>query len=170
MFYTYELVDPRSGNVFYVGKGCRDRRYAHERDARKGKSGAKCDRIREIIQEGHRVVVRIVERFEDEKAAYAAERELIAAHGADNLTNTSCGGRGGSARPIDPVAIARKTVDRYRKEMRGTLELVKAGYRMMLGPWDLTDCCVAVAESSRRAAGEKYFDKRVWEELSCQLA
>ena len=33
-FYTYELIDPRDGTVFYIGKGNGSRRYAHEKEAR----------------------------------------------------------------------------------------------------------------------------------------
>jgi hypothetical protein len=32
-YYVYELVDPRTSRVFYVGKGRGKRMHAHEREA-----------------------------------------------------------------------------------------------------------------------------------------
>lgn len=93
MFYVYHLVDPRCGSVFYVGKGTGRRVSAHEQDAKRGKPGRKCDRIREIVAVGLEVQKVIVKRFDDELAAYDYERRQIARIGLAGLTNeTPCGG------------------------------------------------------------------------------
>lgn len=55
-FYVYELRDPRNGLPFYVGKGKGDRINAHEREARKGVSSPKCERIKEIWAAGLQAV------------------------------------------------------------------------------------------------------------------
>jgi hypothetical protein len=39
MFYVYELIDPRDGKVFYVGKGKGERAWQHEIDVRRGDQG-----------------------------------------------------------------------------------------------------------------------------------
>lgn len=30
-YYVYQLIDPRNDLVFYVGKGCKNRMYEHEK-------------------------------------------------------------------------------------------------------------------------------------------
>jgi hypothetical protein len=91
-FYVYQLVDPRSDEVFYVGKGCGRRSNDHERDARRGVESDKCERIRDILAAGHKVAIVVVSRHADEQSAYAAERALIEKIGLENLTNVLPGG------------------------------------------------------------------------------
>lgn len=76
-FYVYQLIDPRDGQIFYVGKGRGERLYAHEKDARKGIPGAKCDKIREIIDAGLEIDKRIVALFADEQKALEFECQLM---------------------------------------------------------------------------------------------
>ena len=91
-FYVYELVDPRDGTVFYVGKGQKNRIDAHEREAAKGVHSRKCDRIRSIWASSGEVERHIVSRHEDENEALRAEFDLIASYGLVNLTNVLPGG------------------------------------------------------------------------------
>ena len=93
-FYVYELIDPRDGAIFYVGKGCRNRIDDHEKEARSGWLSAKCDMIRDIESDGVRVIKHRVASFADEGAAYAFEATLIDEYGLDNLTNQRPGGGG----------------------------------------------------------------------------
>lgn len=95
MFYVYELIDPRDGQVFYVGKGKGDRYRHHECEAKKGKRGPKCDRIREIWEAGQKVDHNTFSRHKDEDDAYIAEADRIEELGLDNLTNQIPGGVGG---------------------------------------------------------------------------
>jgi hypothetical protein len=94
MFYVYELLDPRDGSVFYVGKGKRDRIDAHEKEARAGKRGGKADRIREIEAAGLSVVKRKVARFGNAVDALRHEAGLVEHYGLDRLTNVLPGGSG----------------------------------------------------------------------------
>lgn len=94
MFYVYELLDPRDGNVFYVGKGKRDRMHAHEKEARAGKRGKKADLIREIEAAGLSVIKRKVASFANAVDALRHEAELIERYGLDRLTNVQPGGAG----------------------------------------------------------------------------
>lgn len=91
-FYIYELIDPRDGQIFYIGKGSRNRVDHHEGEAARGVVSRKCDRIREIVASGHSVQKRIAARFADEYSAYEAERRAIEAIGLARLTNMQRGG------------------------------------------------------------------------------
>lgn len=91
-YYVYELRDPRSGAVFYIGKGKGRRIDAHEKEAKKGVHSPKCDLIREIWDASLEVEKKILARYAKEEDAYAAERDLIADIGLDSLTNISPGG------------------------------------------------------------------------------
>lgn len=91
-FYIYELVDPRTDRVFYVGKGCRNRIDAHEVEASSGRQSRKCDMIRAIWVDGLQVAKRKVSHHSDEQEAYDAEADLVAAYGLANLTNVVPGG------------------------------------------------------------------------------
>jgi hypothetical protein len=61
-FFVYDLIAPRDGRTFYVGKGVRDRPQHHTAQARKGHKSDKCDLIREILASGRSVRVEIVAR------------------------------------------------------------------------------------------------------------
>lgn len=98
MYYVYELIDPRDSKPFYVGKGKGDRVHQHEKDAKAGATLGRFDRINEIWAAGFKVEKRIVARFEDEEAAYAAESARIAEIGRENLTNWTRGAG------LDPTA------------------------------------------------------------------
>ena len=99
-FYVYELVDPRDGAVFYVGKGKGKRIEAHEREARARVTHPKHERIREIWAAGLKVSRRIVRHFKTDAAAYRFERKLIAKYGQAALCNIHSGG---------PIEFAPKT-------------------------------------------------------------
>lgn len=94
-FFVYELVDPRNGWIFYVGKGRKNRPQHHTNEAKSGKKSRKCNVIRQILAAGLRVIVVIVRRFRTEDAAYNFEKRLISGYGLKNLTNVTPGGRSG---------------------------------------------------------------------------
>jgi len=94
-FYVYELVDPRNGLPFYVGKGCGRRMYGHELEAARGHRSRKSSRILDICAAGLSVHYRVVNVHLDEEAAYEAEAARIVELGLENLTNVVPGGRGG---------------------------------------------------------------------------
>jgi len=166
MFYTYELVDPRDQSVFYVGKGKNDRLRAHEKEARAGRRGPKCRRIREIIAAGHVPTARIVERFADERAAYEAERALIEAHGAESLTNIMVGGHGGWTKKASPKRAARDTIRKCVDFIRRVMALYLSGYRAVYTDrngreFDFLAEGYKIAMSLKAKAGDDYFDKTV---------
>lgn len=91
--YVYELIDPVSDEVFYVGKGKGRRMYQHAVDARAGRitNPEKHERITSIHALGLEVQYRIVKDRLTEDEALQLERETIARHGIHNLTNATPG-------------------------------------------------------------------------------
>ena len=98
--YVYELIDPRTNEVFYIGKGSGDRVDAHARTADRDEENAKAARITDIRQSGSDVLGVIIGRFQTEGEAFAVESVLIKwVYGFDNLTNRVHGHRHQLIRP-----------------------------------------------------------------------
>lgn len=96
-YYVYELRDPRTTEVFYVGKGTKDRVYVHSEE----EENAKGARIREIKNSGYTELRLIIGRFRTEEEAFAVETVSIKWHyGFDNLTNKVHGHRHRFIRPF----------------------------------------------------------------------
>jgi hypothetical protein len=88
-YYVYQLIDPRDGSVFYIGKGTGERIKQHTRAAKAGIVGnaKKHQRIDAILAAGLSVHEFIVADNLDEKQAYQIEREMIKAMKNDGITN-----------------------------------------------------------------------------------
>lgn len=93
MYYVYLLIDPRSDEVFYVGKGTGNRIDAHEKEALRGVRSKKCRRINEIVSSGNAVIKEKVFFTDDETLAYEFEKDIISEKGLENLTNVIPGGK-----------------------------------------------------------------------------
>src|SRR3990172_2992114 len=111
--YVYRLIDPRSGETFYVGKGQGNRVFSHIR-AEQGLDGDELDnkvkRIREIRLAGFEVAHVIHRHGMAEKTAFEVEAALIDAY--PGLTNIA-GGAGAS----DYGAMhAKEIIRRYSAE------------------------------------------------------
>lgn len=119
MFYVYALIDPRTDEVFYIGKGTGKRMYAHEKEARRGKisNQAKYLKIKSILDDGYSVEYKVLRHLEDEDAAYQAEVEEILAHA--HLTNANKGG-GGS---FCGVVSIKREADKARQLLDKMLDL-----------------------------------------------
>ena len=78
-YYVYALIDPRTNQVFYIGKGTDDRVFAHEIEQNKDPESEKrkLKTIREIEDAGHHVERVLLNRNLEEKEAFAAEAALI---------------------------------------------------------------------------------------------
>lgn len=99
-FYVYRLIDPRSGETFYVGKGRRDRVFAHARgevDIADDGVSEKLKRIREIQAAGFEVQHVIHRHGLEERVAIEVEAALMDCY--PGLTNVA-GGYGANERGV----------------------------------------------------------------------
>lgn len=78
-FYVYGLVDPRNHQIFYVGKGCRNRVFEHEKESLKSRNSEKwkLKTIDEIKSAGLEVEKIIINCGLTEDEAFVAEAALI---------------------------------------------------------------------------------------------
>lgn len=159
-FYLYELVDPRCGSVFYVGKGKGKRRDQHTREAVNGGQGPKCEKIRAIIADGYEPASRIVAYFDDELEAYSEEIKLIAKHGISNLTNICIGGRGGITEN-DAVANARNFIKSNSDTFRQIHRMQDAGLKLKWRDFDFIKAGMTIAMQKREIAGHRYYNEVV---------
>ena len=101
-YYVYRLIDPRTGQTFYVGKGKNNRVFAHVHDALKNYNGenyfnaeqddeisAKIQQIRDIRQAGLEAIMVIHRWGMDEETAFEVESALIDSY--SGLTNDQAG-------------------------------------------------------------------------------
>ena len=87
--YVYLLIDPRDGEVFYVGKGNGNRVFAHAQDALGDEEAAsdKLDRIREIHGAGQQVEHQLLRFGLTDRTAFEVEAAAIQLLGTHELTN-----------------------------------------------------------------------------------
>ena len=86
--YVYLLSDPRTGEIFYVGKGIGNRVFAHAADAlRDSRESDKLDRIRSIHAAGLEVQHELLRFGLDERTAFEVEAAAIELLDLDDLTN-----------------------------------------------------------------------------------
>lgn len=155
MYYTYELVDPRCGSVFYIGKGKDQRRFHHVKEAKAGAYSRKCDRIREILTEGLEPESRIIEHFSDEAEAYEAERLAIERFGLDNLTNVMPGG--GGCRVAGPFVWTIDELKRLAGTVAKVLVILHRGQRFMVAQVDITETVQGLIDRLITDVGDKAF-------------
>ena len=154
-YYVYELIDPRSDAIFYVGKGKGKRANDHVRQAKSGFESEKCNLIREILAENLTVKVNIVSRFKCEFAAYAFEAQHIEFLGLENLTNIAFGGRGG-------VSDALLENDKGQIALLIVLEKTVRQYGIDAGVWLDGKCIISLRErlSCSKQKIQEIFDRR----------
>lgn len=155
-FFVYELVDPRDDSVFYVGKGQGNRPQDHLKEARRGKSSEKCDRIRDIEKSGS-VTIRIVARFSDEAESYDFEAKRIESIGLDNLTNVIPGGLGGRCVEQEmPTTLSDSVI----KSLIHIFSLEAAGTELHFGDANLTEFAKSSLAAFAKDCGEDYLRER----------
>lgn len=94
-YYVYRLIDPRTYQTFYVGKGCGDRAFQHVKDAESLKDknndelSLKIQQIQQILTDGKNVIVVFHRRGMTEKEAFEVEAALIDCY--PGLTNIQSG-------------------------------------------------------------------------------
>lgn len=160
-YYVYDLIDPRTGETFYVGKGRGDRKHQHARDARKGGQSERLNRIREIAESGHQVLAKTIKTFQSEAAAYSYEAERIKEFGRDVLTNIQVGGHGGRWASDAQIAAekAAEVLAAYKVwENRGSVQEISLGKH---GTLNLKAIADGWLQHLRGFAAKYGFDKMV---------
>jgi len=93
-YYVYFLQDPRTDEIFYVGKGAKDRVFQHLKCAIETDGETeKLDRIRDIARSGHDVKHFILRHGLTEPVAFEVEAAVIDFIGVNKLSNIQGGHR-----------------------------------------------------------------------------
>jgi len=87
-YYVYLYIDPRNNEIFYVGKGNRNRAFAHLKEE---SEKDKVKRIREIQQENLEPKIEILIHGIDDETAKRVEASVIDLIGIAKLTNIQRG-------------------------------------------------------------------------------
>ncbi len=113
-YYVYFLKDPRSGEVFYVGKGCGNRVFNHLSCALgSDDESEKLDRIRDIVDSGYTVQNFIIRHGLSEKESFEVEAALIDFVGSSNLSNVQGGHYSGDygIKTVDEISAMYEAED-----------------------------------------------------------
>lgn len=87
-YYVYQLIDPRSNQIFYVGKGCKNRAQTHLTGYDGNNNPYKERVINKIRAAGLEPIIRYIQtNIDNESQAYDLEEQLIKQIGIENLTN-----------------------------------------------------------------------------------
>jgi hypothetical protein len=82
MYYVYQLVDPRTRQPFYVGKGTGGRAYTHLWETPTTRNQYKENKIAAIRHAGMEPIVEMIaENITNEELAYDIEKQLIQKYG-----------------------------------------------------------------------------------------
>lgn len=146
-FYVYELINSLDNQTFYVGKGRDNRGWKHIllRNNKKlhQTNPHKFNKINSIISNGGKIIVKLVDTFDNEMESHKYEIILIEQHGrkcagTGTLTNILRGGEG--------YTQDGKSVDQYTKwgEYVNTYKNAKEAARLNDYPYYsvISGCCL----------------------------
>lgn len=129
-WYVYKLVDPRTKEPFYIGKGTKNRVHEHEKEALKGVCSKKTSKIKEIWDVNLKVEHEFFAYFKDEKFAYHIESELIKS--TPNLTNWALVSRGDAYAKPFTASDAYDALLKYMGEFAYWYKTTKGGKRKII--------------------------------------
>jgi len=137
-YYVYLYLDPRTSEVFYVGKGRGNRAFTHLGDSRESE---KVSRIEEIREGGGQPVIEILAHgFEDEKEAYRLEAAAIDLLGTEQLTNIVRGWRSGTHGRMKAERLeAQYGAEQVQVQHRALLVRINRLFRYGMSPIELYD-------------------------------
>jgi hypothetical protein len=120
-YYTYFLINPIDGHIFYVGKGKDRRMYCHVRNSINCKvdNVHKHKKITEAHSQGFKVIECVFSHHELEKNAYAVERILIDKLKFYGITNAINGSTHENERVEQLVIWDLNRLKTYEQWLRG---------------------------------------------------
>lgn len=142
-FYVYFLIDPRDGEIFYIGKGSGNRASHHVNEWKSGRTcnAPKVARIADIKADGCDVIEAIFRCGLSEQRAFQKERELILALADAGLTNIAQGVLTDEEvdRARAELLLSRlKSFERWNREMRPSVrDWVESQYGTTKAFYDL---------------------------------
>lgn len=97
-FYVYQLIDPSTNLVFYIGKGNGYRCFTHEYQSKNGNiphnNKHLFNKINKILNFGNKIIYKIIFTSDIEKDCYDYEEKIIRKYGIENLCNIELSNKG----------------------------------------------------------------------------
>ena len=129
-YYVYGLIDPRSKQIFYIGKGAKNRVFEHEKESLGSpvSEKLKLKTILEIKDSGLEVEKIIINSNLTEEEAFAAEASLINAFNYVSdagLTNIVAGHHSTGAFSVDEYEKINGAVELEEKDIKHKILVVK---------------------------------------------
>lgn len=166
--YVYLLIDPRDGQVFYVGKGIGSRCFDH--DSRED-GERKAARMAEIEVAGLETQIDIIRHgMATKEEAYQVEAAVIDAYGLPNLTNKVPGhGAEGFGRASLGELAARYAPE--EAEIRHRVIFVKLAFTFHenLSPQELYEAARGVWNLSPEIARDYQYVLALWQGLIVEV-
>jgi len=143
IYYVYVLELSSNGEVFYVGKGIKNRYKEHRKRAVNDKRNYYVyNKINSLWKQGLDYTERIIFRTYDENLAYEREKDYIKMFGKENLCNLTDGGDGSGF--VSHSEETKKKIgdkNRGRKHTPETIQLMREVH---------TGCKLSDAEKQRQ--------------------
>ena len=129
-YYVYGLIDPRSKQIFYIGKGTKNRVFEHEKESLGSPDSEKLKlkTIADIKNAGFEVEKIIINSNLTEEEAFAAEASLINAFnyvGDAGLTNIVAGHHSAEALSVDEYERINGAAPLEEKDIRHKILVIK---------------------------------------------
>lgn len=129
-YYVYGLIDPRSKQIFYIGKGTKNRVFEHEKESLDSPDceNMKLKTIAEIKNAGLEVEKIIINSNLTEEEAFAAEASLINAFNYVSnagLTNIVSGHHSAEALSVDEFERINGAIPLKEKDIKHNILVIK---------------------------------------------
>ena len=127
-YYVYGLIDPRTKQIFYIGKGAKNRVFEHEKESLVSPDSEKLKTIADIKDARLEVEKIIINSNLTEEEAFAAEASLINAFNYVSdagLTNIVAGHHSAEALLVDEYARINGAIELEEKDIRHRILVIK---------------------------------------------